>query len=136
MIDMEIEEIFDSATSVIIYNDGVKKEYAKGGEEFEKILLNWNDMLVGCHPMPAFGVSIDRETVKEMKSGLWAEFVFGQTLEYNGMPFENLLVKVVGEYCGFNLIRYNAEHGYDGRCYYIDLVNKNMSDFYDFLVDL
>ena len=136
MVVMELEEVFDKAESVIVYNDGEQTEYACGGDEFEKILKSWNEMLKDSHPMPAFGVSINNYTLKEMQRGLWAEFVFGKTYEYNGMPFEKLLVNVNGDFCGFNIIRYNTAHGYDGRCYYIDLVNKNMSSFYDLLLEL
>ena len=52
------------------------------------------------------------------------------------MPFEKLLVEVGKEFYGFNIIRYTSERGYDGRCFYIDLVNKNMSDFYNILMDI
>ena len=52
------------------------------------------------------------------------------------MPFEKLLVQVGKEYYGFNLIRYTSERGYDGRCFYLDLVGKNMNDLYDLLTDL
>ena len=86
--------------------------------------------------MPAYGVSLDKKTVKAMKNGLWVEFDFGKLTEYNGMPFEKLLVEVGKEFYGFNIIRYTSERGYDGRCFYIDLVNKNMSDFYNILMDI
>ena len=91
-------------------------------------------MLSGAHEMPAYGVSLDRETRKAVKSGVWAEFVFDKALSSNGMPFEKLLVNVQPEWSGFNIIRYTAAHGYDGRCFYYDLVNKDMRLFYDCLM--
>lgn len=132
----EICDAFDSAETINVYNDGVETSYCAGGEEYNKILASWNEMVSGAHYMPAFGVSINAYTVKEMKTGLWVEFDFKTILKYNGMPFERLLVKVEKDYSGFNLIRYNAEKGYDGRCFYLDLFGKNMSNLYDLLLNL
>ena len=132
----EICEVFDSAEAVNVYYNGVKTVYSAGSEEYNKILAIWNKMIDGAHDMPAFGVSLDRYTKEEMKKGLWVEFGFGKVLECNGMPFEKLLVSVEKDSQGFNLIRYNTNCGYDGRCFYLDLVGKNMGNFYDFLLDL
>ena len=93
-------------------------------------------MIDGAHQMPAFGVSINEYTVQEMKKGKWLEFVFPEQTECDGMPFERLLINVQKEGYGFNLIRYNAEQGYDGRCFYLDLVNKNTGNLYNILLDL
>ena len=90
-------------------------------------------MIFGAHEMPAYGVSLNDETTKAMKSGVWAEFSFGRELSSGGMPYEKLLINVEPEWTGFNLIRYTAKHGYDGRCFYYDLVSKDMSSFYDCL---
>lgn len=132
----EIHEVFDSAEAVNVYSDGIKTVYLAGKEEYNKILASWNKMIVGAHDMPAFGVSLDSYTKKEIKKGLWVEFSFEKVLECNGMPFEKLLVSVAKDSQGFNLIRYNTDYGYDGRCFYLDLVGKNMSNFYDLLLNL
>lgn len=133
---MEIFEVFDEAEIINIYNDGIKTAYSAGEEEYKKILVSWNEMIDGAHDMPAYGVSLDNLTRKEMKSGLWVEFDFGKVSECNEMPFEKLLVKVEKDYYGFNLIRYNVDFGYDGRCFYLDLNGKNMGNFYDLLLNL
>ncbi len=49
------------------------------------------------------------------------------------MPFERLLVNVQPEWRGFNFVRYTADFGYDGRCFYYDLAN-DMSGFYNVLI--
>jgi len=136
MIVMEIEEVFDETEEIIVYNDGTKTSYGSGDDNFGTIMSSWKELLCGAHQMPAYGVSLNKETVKAMKSGLWTEFVFDGERKSNGMPFEKLLVNVVPDYYGFNLIRYNSEYGYDGRCFYVDLVNKDMSKFYNVLVNL
>ena len=132
----EIYEAFDCAEIINVYNSGAKTVYSSGGKEYSKILACWNDMINGAHDMPAFGVSLDRYTKEEMKKGLWVEFDFKKVLECNGMPFEKLLVSVEKDSQGFNLIRYNSDVGYDGRCFYLDLVGKNMGNFYDLLLNL
>lgn len=132
----EIHEVFDCADSINVYNGGAKTAYSSGGKEYSKILACWNDMINGAHDMPAFGVSLDRYTKEEMKKGLWVEFDFKKVLECNGMPFEKLLVSVEKGAQGFNLIRYNSDVGYDGRCFYLDLIGKNMGNFYDLLLNL
>ena len=132
----EVYEVFDNTEEINVYNDGIKTTYANGEKQFKEILTSWNLLLNGSRQMPAFGVSLNRETTKAMKSGLWAEFVFNGTYECNGMPFEKLLVNVEKDNQGFNICRYNSNYGYDGRCFYIDLVNKNMADFYGLLLNL
>ena len=133
---MEIFEVFDEAEIINVYIGGVKTAYSAGEEEYKKILASWNEMIDGAHDMPAYGVSLDNLTRKEMKSGLWVEFDFGKVLDCNEMPFEKLLIKVEKDYYGFNLIRYNTNYGYDGRCFYLDLNGKNMGNFYDLLLNL
>jgi len=132
----EISEAFDYTESVNVYKDGVKTVYSAGSDDYKKILSCWNEMIEGAHDMPAYGVSLNRLTVKEMEKNLWVEFDFGRALECRHMPFEKLLVQVGKEYYGFNLIRYNTDYGYEGRCFYLDLVDKNMNEFYDLLTDM
>lgn len=134
--EIQLEKLTDFANSVNVIIEGTAEAYAVGTQEFNAICAEWNSMLVGAHEMPALGVSLNDLTVKEMKSGVWAEFVFGRTLTSNGMPFDKLLINAQPDWSGFNIIRHTAEYGYDGRCFYYDLVGKNMSAFYNFLVNL
>ncbi len=132
----EITEAFGETETILVYNNGAQTAYSAGEEQYNKILACWNEMIGGAHDMPAFGVSLDRYTKEEMKKGLWVEFDFKKVLECNGMPFERLLVEVQKNFQGFNIIRYNADYGYDGRCFYLDLVGKNMDKFHDLLLNL
>lgn len=133
VMEIQLDKITEYAKSVNVIVDGVTTAYVVGGQKFNEICAAWNNMLFGAHEMPAYGVSLDRETRKAVKSGVWAEFVFDKEFSSNGMPYEKLLVNAQPEWRGFNIIRYTAEHGYDGRCFYYDLVNKDMSLFYDCL---
>lgn len=133
---MEINEIFTETEKINVYNNGSSTTYLVGQKPYEDIMLSWNNLLNGSHEMPAFGVSLNGETVKQLKSGLWVEFDFGKQTEHNGMPFEKLLVEVNKSFYGFNIVRYTQARGYDGRCFYIDLVNKDMSELYDVLINI
>lgn len=136
VINMELENVFDNAEKINVYNDGAVNVYGNGEKAFDEILVGWKAMIDGAHEMPAFGVSIGRLTRQEMQKGVWTEFVFDREYEHNGMPFEKLLINVKKDYYGFNLVRYTAEHGYEGRCFYYDLVGKNMGNFYNILLNL
>ncbi len=116
MIVMELNEIFNDAESINVYNVGEKTSYSAGEDKYNTILSGWN--------------------VKDLQNGRWVEFEFDCEREAEGMPFEKLLIKVDASYYGFNVIRYNSKTGYDGRCYYYDLVNKNMSGFNEILGNL
>ena len=133
---MNLSNIVESAESINVYNDGNIISFTEKEKTFDVLVEGWQDLLDNSHEMPAFGVSLNRHTTEEMKKGLWIEFVFEKQIFYNEMPFEKLLVKVEKLWQGFNIIRYNASSGYDGRCYYVDLVGKNMSVFYDILINL
>ncbi len=127
--EIELEKITEYAKEVVVYEDGRECIYLPENEQFSRICAGFNEMIDGAHRMPAFGVSLNYETVKEIKKGLWVEFVFNQTYSVDEMPFEKLLIKAVEDYSGFNIIRYTSTYGYDGRCFYYDLVGKNMSAF-------
>ena len=135
-ICIDLDKSFTAAESLNVYNEGELTVIEKTDEKFDDIILGWSHMIEGAHDMPAFGVSINDLTLKELRHGLWVEFVFGEEYESNGMPYKKLLINVQKGFYGFNLIRYTAERGYDGRCFYYDLVNKNMGDFYDLLLKI
>ncbi len=130
--EVRLEDISELAKEISVYIDGEKKTYPVGSEKFGEICLAWNDMLVGAHTMPAFGVSLNDDTLSAMQKGVWAEFVFGCAYQCGGMTFEKLLVAVKEEWSGFNIVRYNSESGYEGRCFYYSLCG-NMKNFYDTL---
>ena len=132
-VEVELYEAFDYSDSIVVYKEGVQALYEKDTVRYGEILTGFKELIRDAHEMPAYGVSLNRETLKELKNGLWVELCFSETYECNGMPFEKLLVKVEKSFFGFNIIRYNSKNGYDGRCFYYDLVNKNMSDFYNIL---
>ena len=131
----QIVDVFDKTESITVTRDGVKERFVCGDATYEIVLENFGKMIKGSRQMPAFGVSLDNETRTAMKSGVWVEFDFGRTLFCNEMPFERLLLQLNENYQGINLARYNAECGYHGRCFYLDL-NGNTNEFYKLIKSL
>ena len=127
-----LPEIFSEAQMVKVYNDGqeiVMSQQVKS--DFDTLFV---EALDDARQMPAFGVSIHKLTVEEMKSGIWVKFIYQQTMEVDGMPFDELLVHVQKDMHGVNIIRGNGGY-YNGRCFYLDL-NGTLDEVYDFLANL
>lgn len=104
---------------ISVTESGDKKVFDKQTSEFNNIVKNLRGVYDKSFIMPAFGVSLHSETIKEMKKGTWLELVYNSLQEKNGLPYESLLIKLDSGY-GFNIIRgYNGK--YDGRCIYISL---------------
>ena len=123
-----LAKFFPEAACIRLLSDGVCREFQKDEEDFTALTDCWLNVLQGAIQMPAFGVSIDSLTREEMKNGLWAEFCFDGERRCGSMPFDSLLIAVRGEYKGLNVVR-KTEGKYQGRCFYIDLGKKDMSDF-------
>lgn len=136
IFETQLGDIVTSSESINVYHDGEQTAYKQGESSYNQIVEGWIILTEGAHEMPAFGVSLNQETVAAREVGLWVEFVFDKQYSHSGMHFEKLLIKVEKKWQGFNIIRYNEQGGYCGRCFFLDLVGKNMSDFYDILMNL
>lgn len=130
---MQIMNIFPQAQEIRVYRQGECQSYTCGEQKFEEIVAEWNAMTVSALPMPAYGVSLDGETVQALASGVWVEFCYSAPMVCEDMPFERLLIQAQPQSMGFNVIRYNTQGGYSGRCYYINLNGGTMCDFYECL---
>lgn len=134
-MEMTVIQVFDEVKEIGVYRDGSALKLSPEQPKFKVVIDGIKDMLADSRQMPAFGVSLDNETRKAVSEGVWVEFDFKEKLSFCEMPFERLLVQVISNYSGFNIIRFNSENGYAGRCYYFDL-NKDMSDFYNIIISL
>ena len=89
-----------------------------------------NCVLDNCYQMPALGVSIHTETLKEIKQGVWLKLQYNGTQILDDMTFDELLIEIGPEFGGLNIIRGN--YGiYEGRCFYVN--NINIKPLYDFI---
>lgn len=129
-----ITDSFNYVSKINIINNNEKQIHHKGESDFEEVLETLNDITEYSHDMPAFGVSIDKLTREEVKTGQWLELEFDKTYSFNEMPFEKLLIKIEKDIYGFNLIRYQNGK-YEGRCFYLSL-NGSMNKLYNLILDL
>ena len=119
-------------SSITITQDGV--DYECNDAEQQLIIDSIKEIFNSHREMPAFGVSLDKETRDAKTSGLWIELVYNTPVKYIGMCFDKLLIEVDRNYTGFNIIRH-YKGKYDGRCYYVDL-STSMEPLYNTLIDI
>ena len=124
----ELTDAVQTAGRIIVIADGREHCFEKDDVAFQAIIKAWDEMTATAIRMPAFGVSIDELTRREMKQGLWTEFRYKKETSCAGMAFDRLLVCVKEEFRGFNVVRHVQEK-YQGRCFYVDLSGGDMSGF-------
>lgn len=129
-----LSDCFTYSKEIILYDDGNATTFQKGDDKYESILSSLLSITEGAHEMPAFGVSLDKETRKVLNDGFWIELVYDSEKTYNEFPFETLLINVHKEHQGFNIIR-KVNGKYDGRCFYLDL-SSDMSDLFETLTEI
>ena len=130
-----IQESFNDSYQIKFIKNNYSYYFEKESNDYKKIIAIINKMLDNSHQMPALSISIDSETKKEIKTGLWLEFYYKETKTNNELPFDSLLIEINKDYYGFNIIRkYNNK--YDGRCFYISLTNTNMNELYYYLYNI
>lgn len=127
----QINSAFDDCQKIIIYDNGKQKEFAKDTKEYDKILQLWQIAVNSGYEMPAYGVSLDKETRKDLESGFYMEFIFDETKTHNEMPYDALLIKLMQNQGGYQLIRLH-DGIYEGRCFYIN-INEINNDLYDYI---
>ncbi len=120
--------IISPAQAVVI----VDNDYNKVAD-INELSIVLGEMLTDSRTMPAFGVSIHTETLKAIQNGVWLKLQYNGTQCVDDMPFDELLIEVNPEFGGFNIIRGNRGI-YEGRCYYIDLVDRTMKILYEFIL--
>lgn len=135
MNNLELNSIYNYfivCDNMCVVYDNIK--YDLNNNNVDIIKSELIHMCINSHEMPALGVSIHSETIETIKTGVWLIFKYNNTKYHNEMPFDELLISVNPEDCGFNIIRGNNGI-YDGRCYYISLDN-NMSSLYNVLMNI
>ncbi len=127
--DYQIYDFFEETDSITIFKDGKEKTFPNTSSEFDDLLTKFMDMIYDSYEMPAFGVSIHEHTMQALQSGFWIKFNFKEQMRHNDMPFDALLVNIMPNDKGFNLIR-EVDGKYEGRCFYLNLEN-DMQSLYD-----
>lgn len=128
--DYRLYDFFTNSNRITLYKNGKNQTYEKSSPEYTAILDSFLETIRDSNEMPAFGVSLHDLTVKSMEQGTWIKFEFPEQMEHSEMPFDALLVNVVANWQGFNIIR-ELDGEYTGRCYYLDLNQGTMQELYD-----
>ncbi|MBP3431961.1 MAG: hypothetical protein J6K39_03820 [Clostridia bacterium] len=89
----------------------------------------------GSHTLPAFGVITDEMYREEVQNGTYVSLKFGAPVEINGLPFDELVFKIEPGLQSFDLYR-GMKGVFQGRCIYVDLMNKDMTEFYEFAMSI
>lgn len=112
-------DIVDQIESFNLFINGREKQISNNSFFFLKIKQKIEEVFSSSTLMPALGVSLHNETIKEMQKDIWIQINFKKELKKNDLPFDSLLVKLEDSQ-GFNLIRkHNGK--YEGRCIYLHL---------------
>ncbi len=136
MCDLDsIDKYFGYSNSVITYTDGTAIEYKSGTEKYGEIIALLEEICEGSREMPAYGVSLNEETKKEMKNGVWLELVYLTPQAHSDMPFDSLLIWVQPHFQGFDLIR-GQKGKYEGKCFHIYSPKTTMEKLYNYLISL
>ena len=131
--EKDIKQFFPEAETIILLREGTEK--ILGETARKKVLSALESMNENAVQMPAFGVSIDELTRKDMQKGVWLRLSYAENQSCFGMDFSELAFEVVPEYMGFNLCRL-YEGAYTGRCFYLDLRGGEMRALYEVLTSL
>ncbi len=129
----EAVDVLPYAQSIDVIVDG--HDVVLTEEEQDALEQKVFELFENSHTVPAFGVMFDEMYREEIQNGKFVSLKFGRLLEVNGLPFDELVFRVEPDYYGFNLYR-GVRGVFQGRCIYIDLVEKNMQELYDFLGNL
>lgn len=129
--EIKIENVKNYADAVTVYVNGNATTFCREGDAFAAVCSVWEGLLKPSRQMPALGVSLHNETIKELKKGTWLEFSFPETYANEGMWFDKLLVKLVPETPCFDIVRYTEKYGYEGRCLHFNLVCNTLSPLYE-----
>lgn len=88
-------------------------------------------MFENSRTLPAFAVVTDEMFKEDVQSGTFVSLKFNQVMEVEGLPFDEIVFKVVPEYSAINLLRGN-NGVFQGRCIHVQL-DKNMQDLNDII---
>ena len=102
-----------------LFIDGKNEIILKENLKFNAIISKLEKLFCSSRLMPAFGVSMHRETQNALKADKWIKINFNKILTKNGLNFSALIFKLE-ETNGFNLIR-EYDNKFVGRCLYLDL---------------
>ncbi len=119
---------FAQNTSLLV--DG--QEIVLSAQQQEDLKMQVASLFEGSHTLPSLAVMFENDFQQKIQEGTYVSLKFERPCEINDLLFDELVFEVVPEYQGFNLYRGNRGV-FQGRCVYVDLVDKTMQPLWDFV---
>ena len=110
------------AENITLLSDG--KEIVLTQEQQTDLKDEILNMFENSRTLPAFAVVTDEMFKEDVQSGTFVSLKFNQVMEVEGLPFDEIVFKVVPEYTAINLLRGN-KGAFQGRCIHVQL-EENM----------
>ncbi len=120
---------FFNAADALPYAENIKllsdgKEIVLTQEQQDDLKDGVLEMFENSRTLPAFAVVTDEMFQEDVQSGTFVSLKFNRVMEVEGLPFDEIVFKVVPEYTAINLLRGN-QGVFQGRCIHVQL-DKNM----------
>ena len=124
-------DIFSYGQMNLIYNNQIIEMTDEDKADIQKELIKY---LENSYDSPALAVTFPEFYKEMLKDGYFLNFKFDKHYEFNGLPFDEVTIKVEDNAYGFNIFR--GENGvFQGRCIYINTENSS-SDLYKVIKEI
>lgn len=122
---------YASGAGVLVDGHEIELSETQQSDLQQEILKLFED----SRTMPALGVVFDEMFKEDVKNGTFVSLKFDSVFEVNGLPFDELVFRVEPTYHGISLMR-GMEGKFNGRCLFVDLGEKTMQGFSDYVSSL
>lgn len=114
-------DLISYAQMNLIYNSEILEITEEDKSKIQAEIVKY---LENSYDSPALAVTFPEFYKEMLKDGYFLNFKFGKTIEFNGMPFNEITIKVDRDMFGFNIFRGN-DGVFQGRCIYINTENSS-----------
>lgn len=124
-------DIFSYGQMNLIYNNQVIEITDEEKADIQGEIIKY---LENAYDSPALAVTFPEFYKEMLKDGYFLNFKFDKHYEFNGLPFDELTIKIEDNAYGFNVFR--GENGvFQGRCIYVNTENSS-SELYKIVKEI
>lgn len=124
-------DIFSYGQMNLIYNNQVIEITDEEKADIQGEIIKY---LENAYDSPALAVTFPEFYKEMLKDGYFLNFKFDKHYEFNGLPFDELTIKIEDNAHGFNVFR--GENGvFQGRCIYVNTENSS-SELYKIVKEI
>ena len=124
-------DIFSYGQMNLIYNNQVIEITDEEKADIQGEIIKY---LENAYDSPALAVTFPEFYKVMLKDGYFLNFKFDKHYEFNGLPFDELTIKIEDNAYGFNVFR--GENGvFQGRCIYVNTENSS-SELYKIVKEI